>query len=119
MIIRALDDDGDFVFGKGRQSYLNGQNAVALNIKTRLKMFKYDCFWDMINVWVDWLGLMRQKNTGNQIALSCRSVILKSFGVTRLNQISASVVNRKLSIKYNCNSTFSVQNNQQVEVLSV
>ena len=119
MIIRNLDSDGDWSFGKGKQSYVNGQNAVALNIKTRIRMFKYDCFWDMVNVWVDWLGLMRQKNSGGQVALSCRSVILKSFGVTRLNQLSAAVVNRKLSISYNCNSTFSVQNNQQVEVLSV
>lgn len=45
MIYRMLDDTGDYVFGRGKHVYLEGAEAVAQAIKTRLKLL-YTEWWE-------------------------------------------------------------------------
>lgn len=106
MIIRALDADGDIQFGKGVQSYLTGNDAIAENIKTRLLFVKNDCFFAMSSG-IDWMRLLQQKGTQKEIELTCRAVILASYGVVKVNSLSISVTGRKLSITYNIDTIFS------------
>ena len=54
MIIRALDADGDVVFGRGIQDYLQNNDAIALNIKTRLMSFFGNCFF-YVDAGVYWM----------------------------------------------------------------
>lgn len=45
MIYRMLDSDGDYVFGRGKHAYLEGIDAVAQAIKTRLLLL-YAEWWE-------------------------------------------------------------------------
>lgn len=106
MIIRSLDSDHDFEFGKGIQSFQFGQQAIIENIQTRLMCFLNDCFFDR-NFGIDWLRLLGTPGTQQELSLSCRAIILQSFGVTRMNTFSVSVVNRRAILQFNINSIFT------------
>ncbi len=106
MIIRALDNDGDSTFGQGTENFLSGQNAIAENIKTRLYSFLRDCFFD-IQAGIDWIRFMSIPTKSQEIELSCRGIVLQSYGVVKLNNISASVVDRKISISINIDTIFT------------
>ena len=45
MIYRMLDENGDYVFGRGRHAYLEGVEAVAQAIQTRLLLL-YSEWWE-------------------------------------------------------------------------
>lgn len=87
MIVRALDTDGDWIFGKGRNDYLSGNAAVTQSISTRLKMFLGDCFFSL-NTGIDWFNLLGAKNE-LALQLSVASTILNTKNVVKLIQLSA------------------------------
>jgi hypothetical protein len=92
MIIRALDENQDWMFGQGRQSYRTGADAIRENIQTRLLSWLNDTFWDM-GFGVDWRNLLGGKNPTAQtgILLQCRTMILGSFGVVRITDVQATL----------------------------
>lgn len=107
MIVRALDTNHDFTFGKGKQSYKKENDAIMQNIKTRLLSFLNDCFFD-VDAGIDWYTLLGKKNTENEIILSCRATILKTEGVVTVNSLSASVnSDRRISINVNLETIYS------------
>lgn len=119
MIIRALDADHDFKFGKGRQDYLTQNMAVAENIQTRLLCFKDDCYFDKA-AGIEWFRLLGTKKTLAEIILTCRSVILASYGAVRVNRIAPVVLpDRSLRVEYNMDSIFSLRYTQTFEVSNV
>lgn len=117
MIIRAIDETGDWTFGKGKQNYKTGAAAIAQDVQTKLLQFLGEAFWDTA-AGIDWINLMRQKNRQNQIALSCRAVILKAQGVVRVSEVSVSFneASRGLLIKYSLDTIYSRNVSQTVEV---
>lgn len=107
MIIRALDGQHDFQFGKGLQSYLKDNNAIALNVQTRLLSFLNDCFFDAA-AGIDWIQLLSNRATKEEIILNCRGVILQSYGVVRVNSITInSFDNRNLNLTYVIDTIFT------------
>lgn len=120
MRIRAIDSNHDWTFGKGKQNYRTDSEEIAQDVQTKLLEFLNDCFFNL-DAGVDWINLMRQKNKQNQIALSCRAVMLKAEGVVRVNQVSVSYssASRGLVISYNIDTIFTRNLNQTVEVLNV
>lgn len=117
MIIRALDSDGDFVFGHGKQDYFTDNAAIAENIRTRLLSFFGDCFFDL-EAGVDWFSLLGYPATVEEIQLSCRAVIANSAGVVNVNDVSV-VQNRDertAFVNYNVDTIFSANYNGGVEV---
>jgi hypothetical protein len=107
MIIRALLAD-DWTFGLGKQNYLFGQQAIAENIQTRLYEFLNDAFWNM-PAGLDWPRLFGTPGTKQEITLTCRSIILASFGVTAVNSIQALVDagTRNLVLSFNINTIYT------------
>lgn len=101
MRIRALDVNGDITFGKGQQNYLVGQQAIGLNIQTRLMSFLNNCFFAM-GAGIDWFTLLGGGNTSPQIQLAVTAMIAQSFGVVSVNNVSVnqSPVTRSFSISY-------------------
>lgn len=110
MRIRNLDAAGDWTLGKGRQDYLTGDRAIALNVATRLREFLGDCFWSLASG-VDWWNLLGSKNPAAEvgIVLGTRAVLAGSEGVVRINSVDAStdVRTRKLSVSYNVDTIYS------------
>ena len=119
MIIRNLTANHDWTFGQGQQNYLTNQNAIIENVNTRLLSFINDCFFDLETA-VDWFRLLGSKSTQQEIILSCRATILASYGVIRVNSVNiVSQRNaRNLILSYNCDTIFTKNSLQQLEIIN-
>lgn len=99
MRVRALDGDGDWQFGKGRNDYKQGLKTVVQNIKTRLMSFLGDCFF-ATGDGIDWFNLLGSKETLG-LELSVAATILNTSEVTGLLQLSVSLDSeRRVFINY-------------------
>ena len=114
MIERALSATGDWTFGLGKQNYLSDQSAIIQDIRTRLYEFLNDAFWNM-PAGIDWPRLLGTPGMKQEITITCRSIILQTYGVKAVNSISSLVdaVTRNLVLSFNINtlytSNFSIQ----------
>ncbi len=119
MIFRALDTNNDWQFGKGKESYLFSQDAIAVNIKTRLLSFLNDCFFDL-NAGVDWFTYFGTPGREDEIKLKTRAVILQSYGVVTVNSVLLTVnpVTRASIITYNINTIYSVNYTEDIQVVN-
>lgn len=106
MRVRALDEDGDWTFGKGRQSYLRNRAALAQVLKTRLLSFLGDAFFALADG-LDWFTLLGGKDR-LEIELSLSARILNTEGVTGIRLISfvPNPRTRGLSIQYEVQSIY-------------
>lgn len=121
MIVRALDTDHDWTFGKGKSDYLRDNKAIAQNIKTKLLSFYKDCFFDT-EAGVDWfrlLGTLGQKDNKLEIELRTREIILQCYGVVRIVNLTSSVSSRGLSINYTVDTIYTSAFSQSLEVYNV
>ena len=116
MRFRDLDGTGDWMFGRGLQSYATEDAAIGLNIQTSLLSFYKDC-WFAPDAGIDWLRLLGTPGTANEIQLNVKGVILQCYGVTKVNSVNAVQNGRGLTISYNINTIFSMNFSNQVEVL--
>lgn len=96
MRFRGVDNTGDWVFGKGRNSYLTDNKALMMNIKTRLLEFLGDCFWDT-EKGIDWWNLLGEKNL-KKILVDVQRTVLRSYQVSRIVDMQYQVKDRKLFI---------------------
>ncbi len=117
MIFRALGTDNDWTFGKGKENYLFGQDAIAQNVRTRLLSFLNDCFFDM-NAGVDWFTYFGTPNTSQEIILKSRAVILQSYGVVSVNSVNLTVdrVTRGCLLTYNINTIYTINFTENLQV---
>ena len=110
MIVRAIDDSGDWLFGKGKNDYKSNQDAVAQSIKTRLMSFLGDCFF-ATNDGIDWWNLLGSKD---QLALNLAisATILNTAGVSKLVQLSVNLDDlRQITISYKVLTSFNTLTN--------
>lgn len=110
MIVRAIDGQGDWLFGKGKNDYKSGNNAISQNIQTRLLSFLGDCFFDL-NAGIDWWNRLGAKDK-TALNLDVSSVILNTAGVTGLLQLSITLdAQRVLTITYRVQTIYSTTGN--------
>jgi len=106
MIIRAIDSNGDWTFGKGKSSYKKDLAALIQNIKTRLFEWKGDCFFDN-NAGVDWKNRLAKRSQLNPLINEVRTVILKTDGITQVINVDADLdSNRQLTLSYSAKTVF-------------
>lgn len=99
MRVRALDEDHDWLFGKGQNDYLQGRAACVQNINTRLYEFLGDCFFNN-GAGISWFTLLGSKDQV-PLNLAISAVILNTDDVTGINQLSATLsVTRNFSVIY-------------------
>jgi hypothetical protein len=99
MIMRALDADWDWTFGKGRNNYLRGRGAIAQSLKTRLQMFLGDCFF-ALNEGIDWFNLQGGKDV-TALRLAIQATILNTNGVTGILSLTVNLPpDRVLTVFY-------------------
>lgn len=96
MRFRNIDENGDWVFGKGRNSYLMNNEALMMNIKTRLLSFLNDCFFDM-DAGIDWWNFLGGKDLKSLVA-SIQRIVLNSAQVKRIAELDYVLNNRRFSI---------------------
>lgn len=111
MIVRALDANHDWQFGKGLNDYKSDLQAVIQNIDTRLNCFLGDCFFDQ-GAGIDWFNQLGGKDElGLNLAIS--AVILNTDFVTNLNQLFIVLSSaRALTVSYNVSTSFGSTNGQ-------
>lgn len=106
MRVRALDVNHDWTFGRGQNSYLQANAAVAQNINTRLNGFLGDCFFDQ-TAGIDWFNLLGSKDQ-RALNLAISAVILNTQDVTGISQLSATLsLQRVLTIRYQVQTVYS------------
>jgi hypothetical protein len=99
MIVRSIDSNNDWLFGKGKNDYKRGLNAIQQSIKTRLQEFLGDCFFAQNNG-IDWFNLLGSKNQ-QELGLAISSVILNTEDVTRITEFDLTIDNsRNALIQY-------------------
>lgn len=106
MIFRQLTALGDWTFGKGVAGYATNEDAIDLNIKTRLLSWKGNCFFAAEDH-VDWLSRL-DKGQEDNLNRELQGVILRSFGVVAINSFTA-VLDHALRIyrvTYNISTIF-------------
>ncbi len=86
MIVRALDAEHEWTFGRGKNNYLTGNPAIGQMIRTRLLSFLGDCFFDL-EAGIDWWERLGGKS---QPALNfdIKSVIINTEGVVGIEEES-------------------------------
>lgn len=89
MIIRNLTVDSDWTFGSGIQNYKRDLAAIELNIKTRLKSWKGDCFYQPAEG-VDYNNFL-DVGTKNFLDSDVKRVILQSEGVIKITEYESSL----------------------------
>lgn len=98
MIVRKLDKDGDWTYGNSIKDYLVNIDAIAQNIKTRLKEYLGDCFFDLLKG-IDWETRIGQKNQEDLLKSDTYSIIKNTDGVLGILEHELTVVNRRAYIK--------------------
>ncbi|MBW9432821.1 hypothetical protein [Atlantibacter hermannii] len=93
MIVSALDNNDDWGFGRGRANYITGGAAIAQKVKCRVRSFKNDNPLNMDDN-IDWLYLLSEKNTEQEILREIERVTLATDGVMRIIHLSM-LVNKK------------------------
>lgn len=100
MIVRALDSNHDWTYGRGVNNYLFGKNAVIQSINTRLNSFLGDCFFSTTSG-IDWFNLLGSKS---QVAidLAVKATILNTQFVIEILEATSSLdtTTRTLDLSY-------------------
>jgi hypothetical protein len=116
MIVRSVDINNDWLFGRGKNDYKSNLDALSQTVKSRLQCFIADCFFDL-NAGIDWFNLLGSKN---QLALNLAisSTILNTDSIRQLKQLSLNLnTDRSLSISYEAKSDLgSVSDNLNIGV---
>lgn len=108
MIIRNLTLDGDWTFGSGIQNFATGEQALAVNLRTRLLSWRQDCFFNP-DFGVAWTDILGQKST-DFIVLSLSQFIAQSYGITKVTNVLFSLdQNREAHVTYTVNTLYSRQ----------
>lgn len=115
MIFRTLDEDGDWQFGAGVGNYARDNEAIGLNIKTRLLSWVNDCFFDM-PAGIDWVNRLGYKDQRGLLEQELKNVILRSFGVTGLLNFDTVLLDRRFNASYNIITVFSKSYQDSLEV---
>lgn len=89
MIIRNLDVNSDWQFGKGIQDYKRDLAAIELNIQTRVKSWKSDCFFALAEG-IDYNNFL-DVGTKNFLDSDVKRVILQSEGVIKITEYESSL----------------------------
>lgn len=106
MIFRNLNSNNDWTFGKGKNNFVSKNDAIRLDIKTRLQSWVNNCFFDL-SAGIDWNNRLGSKNQQTLLEADLRRVILQSDGVTGINSASTSLINRVFTANYDVSTIYS------------
>lgn len=106
MIFRNLTSDGDWTFGSGKENFARGQDAIGLNIRTRILSWVGDCFFDQ-TAGIDWVNRLGSKNQRVLLELDLRRIITQSEDVTALVEFDTILNGRQFVADYSVNTIYT------------
>lgn len=100
---RALDENGDMLFGRGEGGFLSGRAAMRQVLMTRLRAIR-DEWWEgdrtALPYFTQMLAARGSDASRAQIDLLIIERIMDTIGVTGVENISSSIENRRYI--FNC-----------------
>jgi hypothetical protein len=106
VITRSIDNENDWNFGNGRESYQSEQLGISQSIKTRVQSFYQDCYFDL-PAGIDWFSFLGTKNVAG-LKNAVAKAILNTTGVFSLNELNfIQGENRDLLIQYSVTTIWS------------
>lgn len=117
MIFRQLNDQGDWTFGKGANNFARLQNAVALNVRTRILSWFRDCFFaeqDGI-AWGTRLDISTDQRT--LLEADLRRIISQTPDVTAINSFDSFLdrETRRFVANYDIQTVYSASYQDEIE----
>lgn len=95
---RALDANGDMVFGHGDADFLSGLDAISQAIKTRLRAIEGE-WWEgdpgALPYFTEILGAPGTKQQQDSIDLMIINRIMNTVGVVSVSDVKSSIANRQ------------------------
>lgn len=80
MRVASITSDGDWRFGRGRSTYLEGAPAVRQKVVTRMRSIRDDWFLD-IDHGADWLDIFGEPNNEDDIRRETERIVTETEGV--------------------------------------
>lgn len=112
MIYRRLEDDGSYVFGRGKNGFLSGREAVGQAIKTRLLLFQGE-WWENVTEGLPFfqnIAGTRNNEEGNirTVGLLVQNIIAGTRDVTDINEeeLRFDTDTRTLHCKYTVDTVY-------------
>lgn len=106
MRFRGDTTTADWTFGRGKQSYLSGNSAIARNAETKLRTFLGECFFDT-TVGVAWFTLLGQKDP-DLVVLAIKQELHNCYGVVQVTDVQYSVDStRTVDIRYTMDTIYT------------
>lgn len=107
MMYRMLDDNDDWCFGQGLQSYCRDEKAVETGVAINLRTIRGEN-WMNKNLGLSWISMMAQKDIKPIDLLMIRDYILSCRGVLGVKNLSLEKnEKRKLILKYNLQTVYN------------
>lgn len=104
-IIRANDENNDWIFGLGKNAYKANNDAIAQDIQTKVQEWIGDCFFNL-TAGIDWLNRFADGNS-ERLEQEIRSLILKVDGVVNVNNLSIDLTNRDFIASYDVQTVYT------------
>jgi hypothetical protein len=95
-IFRNLNEDGDWGFGAGVESYGRDLKALMLDLKTRIQSWVGDAFFDL-GAGIDWKNLLGF-NTQTQLKNAIKLQALQTAGVLRVNNLELTLDSARVAV---------------------
>ena len=106
MNFRALDNNKDWTFGKGKNNYVQGDQAISLDIETAILSWVGDC-WFSLKDCVDWKNRL-DKGQEQNLEVELSTVIAQRQGVVTVNNLSYNLdILRNFTVSYDITTIFS------------
>lgn len=108
MRVRELDKNHDWTFGCNKSNYLDGSDAVAQSVKTKLLSLKNDWFLNRDDG-IAWFDYLEKSPNTQALEMDCKRKILSVTGVTEITffDIQLNSVTRELLIQVEYNDKFN------------
>ena len=104
-IIRANDENNDWIYGLGANAYKVNNDAIAQDIQTKLQEWYGDCFFNL-TAGIDWYNRFSDGNS-TKLEQEINSLILKVNGVVNVNNLSVDLTNRNFTASYDVQTVYS------------
>lgn len=108
MAVRAIDKNGDWMFGNGMSDYRTDLEEIKQNILTVLRSWKNDCFFDL-DAGVDWKSYLGSFGRDEDIKNDVVDNVLKVEGVVSVEKYEAFVdENRTIHLQITVNTIYGI-----------
>ena len=89
-LIRRLDSNDDWRFGRGTSDYASNGDCVIQNLRTRLKEWKYNCFFNF-GAGIDYKRRLGDKNQKQLLDEEIKFVVSNTSEIIAVGEINSTL----------------------------